>query len=34
MMSTMTKGFALKLDNKKSTAPEGDITVTDVVDLH
>jgi len=34
MMNTMTKGLSLKLDNKRSIASEGDITVTDVVDLH
>jgi hypothetical protein len=38
MMNAMTKGIAMKLDNKRhsvgGTSNEGDLTVTDVVDLH
>ena len=37
MMSAMTKGLAMKMDNKRNSADrtsEGDLTVTDLVDLH
>lgn len=36
MMSSMTKGLAMKVDNKRHTAdrPLADLSVTDVVDLH